>query len=189
MLSTSVSGIVPFLICCVLLLLTGVYSSPTPATSGALAHKEKASNAQKPSSTPSSSSTTATVYPPPDLVPSLDSPEVQQWLQEVDLTLAPTIPANKGEPPVCGTGWTLNPKSCYTPCQECSADDVVTCPDQDVWGLTFDDGPSKATPALLAFLERKQLKATFFLIGGNVVQFPELAKKESESGHHLASHT
>ncbi|GJJ74755.1 peptidoglycan-N-acetylglucosamine deacetylase [Entomortierella parvispora] len=189
MLSTSISGFVPFVICCVLLLLTGVQGSPASAptsASGAPSHKAKASKPQRASS---SSSTPASIYPPPDLVPSLDSPEVQQWLQEVDLSQAPNIPSNKGEPPTCGTGWTLNPKSCYTPCQECSADDVVTCPDQDVWGLTFDDGPSKATPALLQFLEKKQLKATFFLIGGNVVQFPELAKKESESGHHLASHT
>ena len=66
---------------------------------------------------------------------------------------------------------------------------MTRCPAEDVWGLTFDDGPSTATPKLLEILKDKKLTATFFLIGGNVVQFPEIVKKQSEQGHHLASHT
>jgi len=55
--------------------------------------------------------------------------------------------------------------------------------------LTFDDGPSTATPTLLNYLKTAKLSATFFLIGSNVVQYPDTVKRELAEGHHLASHT
>ena len=38
--------------------------------------------------------------------------------------------------------------------------------------LTFDDGPSEATPALLRILDRHQIPATFFMCGQNVERLP-----------------
>ncbi|KAG0045899.1 chitin deacetylase [Gryganskiella cystojenkinii] len=180
MLSTSISGLVTFLICfCLLFCATTVVQS-SPAVVLSTHHS---SPSVKLTSPPTSA------YPPRGRVPPLDSPEVKQWLQEIDLSGAPTLALNKGEPPSCESGWSKDPKSCYSPCQNCYSDDVIVCPEKDVWGLTFDDGPSTATPTLLDFLELKKLKATFFLIGGNVIQYPELVKRESLQGHHLASHT
>ncbi|KAF9102854.1 chitin deacetylase, partial [Mortierella sp. GBA35] len=126
-------------------------------------------------------------FPATSAVPPVNHPQVQQWLSEIDLTGAPSIPLNVGDPPDCPAE--VNPEACYWTCDDCSNDDVVECPDKNVWGLTFDDGPTSATPELLTFLDQQQVKATFFLIGGNVVQFPDMVVREAAAGHHLASHT
>ncbi len=56
--------------------------------------------------------------------------------------------------------------------------------------LTFDDGPNPAvTPQLLELLDRYSARATFFLIGKFVREFPELALEISVRGHLLGNHT
>ena len=56
--------------------------------------------------------------------------------------------------------------------------------------LTFDDGPNPVvTEKILALLEDYQAKATFFCIGKNIEQHPELFKLVKEKGHHIGSHT
>lgn len=40
-------------------------------------------------------------YPAANQVPPVNSPQVQQWLKEIDLTGAPSIPLHKGAPPNC----------------------------------------------------------------------------------------
>ncbi|MEN1939210.1 peptidoglycan-N-acetylglucosamine deacetylase [Paenibacillus sp. 102] len=55
--------------------------------------------------------------------------------------------------------------------------------------LTFDDGPGKYTAELLNILEQNNAKATFFLIGENVKQFPELVKREKKEGHYVGMHS
>lgn len=55
--------------------------------------------------------------------------------------------------------------------------------------LTFDDGPNKAvTPEVLDILKREDTKASFFVIGKNVEQYPEIVKREYEEGHYVANH-
>ena len=61
--------------------------------------------------------------------------------------------------------------------------------DEKVAYLTFDDGPSSnVTPQILNILDQYQVKATFFVLGCNVVRYPDLVKKEYESGHYIANH-
>ncbi|MCH3963042.1 MAG: polysaccharide deacetylase [Clostridium sp.] len=56
--------------------------------------------------------------------------------------------------------------------------------------LTFDDGPStNNTPKILDTLKQYDVKATFFLIGKNAEQNPELVKKEVAQGHAVGNHT
>ncbi len=55
--------------------------------------------------------------------------------------------------------------------------------------LTFDDGPAPDTPALLDALKRMRVRATFFLIGSQVVESPELVARLAAEGHCLANHT
>jgi peptidoglycan/xylan/chitin deacetylase (PgdA/CDA1 family) len=56
--------------------------------------------------------------------------------------------------------------------------------------LTFDDGPHpQYTPQLLAILKKYNVKATFFVIGKMVEQYPELVRKEDAAGHLVANHT
>lgn len=50
--------------------------------------------------------------------------------------------------------------------------------------LTFDDGPSgRFTRALLDGLAERNVKATFFLCGYRIRQYPELAQRIAEEGH------
>jgi peptidoglycan-N-acetylglucosamine deacetylase len=58
-----------------------------------------------------------------------------------------------------------------------------------VVALTFDDGPSEFTAAYLRVLERKHVHATFFLIGNQVNQYPQLARRELADGNMVGNHT
>ncbi|MBP2626587.1 MAG: polysaccharide deacetylase [Firmicutes bacterium] len=61
---------------------------------------------------------------------------------------------------------------------------------QKVIALTFDDGPlNKTTPEILAILKEKNVKATFFVVGERVEQFPMLVRQEIEDGHEVGTHT
>ncbi|QLG88847.1 polysaccharide deacetylase family protein [Chitinibacter bivalviorum] len=55
--------------------------------------------------------------------------------------------------------------------------------------LTFDDGPSPDTKALLDVLAKHQVKATFFWQGKNVNMFRDPAKRAFAAGHTIANHT
>jgi peptidoglycan/xylan/chitin deacetylase (PgdA/CDA1 family) len=54
--------------------------------------------------------------------------------------------------------------------------------------LTFDDGPSEATPQLLEVLARRQTPATFFQCGANVERLPEVARAVAGRGHEIGNH-
>ncbi|KAF9094219.1 chitin deacetylase [Mortierella sp. AM989] len=129
-------------------------------------------------------------YPPINTIPSVDSPEVKAWLAEIgDLSGAPQIPLPNptAQPPPCAKN--PLPNECHWTCDGCSADDITSCAAPNTWGLTFDDGPSTATPTLLDYLKGQKLSATFFVIGSNVIQYPQTIIREITEGHHLASHT
>lgn len=56
--------------------------------------------------------------------------------------------------------------------------------------LTFDDGPYPVeTPLLLDALADLHVPATFFLIGNDANQFPELVRRIARDGHEIANHT
>jgi peptidoglycan-N-acetylglucosamine deacetylase len=56
--------------------------------------------------------------------------------------------------------------------------------------LTFDDGPNPAiTPQLLALLERRKVRATFFLVGQFARACPALAREIAAGGHTIGNHT
>lgn len=55
--------------------------------------------------------------------------------------------------------------------------------------LTFDDGPYPPfTQELVAVLEKKQVKVTFFIVGNNASKFPEVVKLVASNGHEVALH-
>lgn len=57
------------------------------------------------------------------------------------------------------------------------------------WGLTYDDGPSFYTSDLLHYLDEKQLKSTFFVVGSRVISFPQTLQTQYMSQHQIAVHT
>jgi len=60
---------------------------------------------------------------------------------------------------------------------------------QKVVALTFDDGPTDNVTMILPLLEKYQAKATFFLIGEEIENHPDEAKKIAEQGHQIGNHT
>ncbi len=56
--------------------------------------------------------------------------------------------------------------------------------------MTFDDGPSlKLTPKLLDLLAAHHIKATFFVIGKNAAEFPEIVQRAAREGHEIGNHS
>ena len=56
--------------------------------------------------------------------------------------------------------------------------------------ITFDDGPNpEYTERLLDGLKERNVKATFFLIGKEVKEYPEIVKRISDEGHLIGNHT
>ena len=54
--------------------------------------------------------------------------------------------------------------------------------------LTFDDGPSKNTPAVLEVLKKHNIKATFFVVGEQFQYFQNELKLLLESGNPVHVH-
>lgn len=56
--------------------------------------------------------------------------------------------------------------------------------------LTFDDGPGKnTTPRLLDELKKRNVRATFFVVGTNAAKYPDLLKRMDAEGHVIGTHT
>jgi peptidoglycan-N-acetylglucosamine deacetylase len=56
--------------------------------------------------------------------------------------------------------------------------------------LTFDDGPHPiSTPQLLDVLSAERVPATFFVLGNEAVQHPELIQRMTREGHAVGNHT
>lgn len=55
--------------------------------------------------------------------------------------------------------------------------------------LTFDDGPSESTPAVLELLARHGARATFFQCGCHVRRLPEITRSAAAAGHEIGNHT
>ena len=53
--------------------------------------------------------------------------------------------------------------------------------------LTFDDGPGRDTPDLLAALQGS--RATFFMLGRHVDRYPDLARMVKADGHAVGQHS
>jgi len=54
----------------------------------------------------------------------------------------------------------------------------------------FDDGPNPTlTPKLLDLLAAHHMKATFFVVGQNAADHPEILKRAVREGHEIANHS
>src|SRR5437868_12159328 len=68
--------------------------------------------------------------------------------------------------------------------------DIPHPADEKVLYLTFDDGPHpRATPFVLDILRTYGAKATFFCIGKNVQEHPNIYKRILDEGHRAGNHT
>lgn len=56
--------------------------------------------------------------------------------------------------------------------------------------LTFDDGPNEPyTSKIINYLDSKNIKATFFIVGECAKRYPKIVKKIHDSGHSIGNHT
>jgi peptidoglycan/xylan/chitin deacetylase (PgdA/CDA1 family) len=56
--------------------------------------------------------------------------------------------------------------------------------------LTFDDGPhATLTPKLLDLLAAHHMKATFFVVGQNAADHPDILRRALREGHEIANHS
>ena len=64
-----------------------------------------------------------------------------------------------------------------------------TTDEKKIW-LTFDDGPEEeVTEFILETLKKLNIKASFFLIGKKIQEFPELTKEIIKEGHIVGNHS
>jgi len=62
--------------------------------------------------------------------------------------------------------------------------------DDKIVALTFDDGPHPVTTALLLnVLKSHGVRATFFVVGHQAEEYPELLRRIAWAGHQVACHT
>lgn len=56
--------------------------------------------------------------------------------------------------------------------------------------ITFDDGPHGTnTPRLLDILAKRNIKATFFVLGQCVAEYPQILKRIASEGHEIGNHS
>ena len=55
--------------------------------------------------------------------------------------------------------------------------------------LTFDDGPTRYTEAVLDILKAREALATFFVMGVQVAKHPKIIKRMASEGHEIGNHT
>jgi len=130
-------------------------------------------------------------WPAQDVIPPTDSPDVTQWLTELEgfdiPDIAPTVDGSCiGDPAAaadaenrgwwtCG-GWT-------------GPGEITVCPDKLTWGVSFDDGPGPRTEQLLEYLNQEKLQATFFVVGSRCIERPNVLIEEYMTGHEISVHT
>ncbi|RDB22526.1 Chitin deacetylase [Hypsizygus marmoreus] len=128
------------------------------------------------------------------------SPDVSQlpqpWVDALNAAVSagkiPNIPQSTNTPgvnPVYPNG--LNPNSpeiCSATYKCRNTGDIWDAPD-GYFGISFDDGPTFATPKLLQFLDANNETATHFMIGVNILQNPQLFLDTFNSDNDIAVHT
>ena len=71
-----------------------------------------------------------------------------------------------------------------------AADSAATLEDIKYVALTFDDGPSpRCTPQLLDGLKERGVRATFFVVGCQVVKDPDIVIRMAAEGHQVGNHS
>ena len=82
-------------------------------------------------------------------------------------------------------GWLTEP---YSPPQDEPEDEKPKDTKKAV-ALTFDDGPSKHTKRILDCLEKNGGKASFFVVGTNVLKFGDTLRRAHSLGMEIGNHT
>ncbi|KAI9486565.1 MAG: hypothetical protein EXX96DRAFT_549576 [Benjaminiella poitrasii] len=128
-----------------------------------------------------------------------ETEEFRNLYNSIDWSKAPNIPVRtanaEGVLNMTGYNSTADPdcwwsaSGCVTPKLADVNKDIYYCPEPNTWGLTYDDGPNCSHNAFYDFLQEKELKATLFYIGSNVIDWPYEAMRGIQDGHQIGCHT
>ncbi len=66
---------------------------------------------------------------------------------------------------------------------------ILRASDANICALTFDDGPSHLSGKILDELQAENVKATFFVLGSQVLQYPRFVQRMKDEGHEVANHS
>lgn len=98
----------------------------------------------------------------------------------------PSKPGDTGQPAETGDP---DPEA-SKPVTQSDLSKIYKRKEEKVAYLTFDDGPtSKFTNKILDILAEENVKATFFLIGTQTEQYPDIVRRQYEEGHGIGNHT
>lgn len=61
--------------------------------------------------------------------------------------------------------------------------------EEKIVALTFDDAPGEKTPIILDLLKEKNITATFYLIGKQIEQYPDIAREIVSRGYEVGNHS
>ncbi|KAF7770372.1 CAZyme family CE4 [Agaricus bisporus var. burnettii] len=130
-------------------------------------------------------------WPAQDRVPETNTPEVQEWMKELEGFNIPNIsPTTDGS---CAGDIEAAAQAAQRGWWTCGgytrSTDIVACPDKLTWGVSFDDGPGPYTQTLLDYLKSKNISSTFFLVGSRVIERPTVVIEEYMAGHEISVHT
>ncbi len=84
------------------------------------------------------------------------------------------------------TTTTRSPEQIY---QNLPAREYGDYSDKKIVALTFDDGPGPYTARLLDELKKRGVRATFFVLGSRVEDYPDLIKRMEAEGHIVGNHS
>lgn len=115
-------------------------------------------------------------------------PEWLELIKNANISNAPVLKNEPGVGPVQPSNVQGDPSCVWTFTECLRPEDVYTCP-KGTWSVTYDDGPSEFSPLLYDYLDKVNQKVTFFMVGTQIVQYPELAKRAYEAGHEIAMHS
>lgn len=82
-----------------------------------------------------------------------------------------------------------SPEICSSTYKKCRIPGDIWDAPPSHFGTGFDDGPTPSTPKLLQFLAANNEKATHFMIGANILYYPDIFLKAYQSGDDIAVHT
>lgn len=136
-------------------------------------------------------------YPPSDKPPPTNSPEVLQWISEVQnsgVVIPDFKPFTYTADNMCvlpdNVARVGNATECWWTCGHCTrSTDITVCQKKMTWGSSFDDGPAPHTPEILNYLGKNNLKSTFFVVGSRVKDRPEYLQTQYLLGHTIGVHT
>ncbi|KAK8858651.1 hypothetical protein IAR55_002880 [Kwoniella newhampshirensis] len=131
-------------------------------------------------------------YPDPSGTPPTSSLP-QAWLDKLKSITMPGV--NPSSPnngyPTYANGETPSDSTICSFTYACTTKEDLYNPPANTLALSFDDGPTNASPSLYDFLAKNNIAsaATHFMIGGNIVGAPTTMQDAVKAGGHIAVHT